>query len=143
MLSYNHSDSIRELQIPGKLMKTSSRNKQNLDAQTKFRTSDLKRMDQISQEAIAKYIGDLSELESALGMLPIGHQYGWRVLYLLHSKATIRKYEEILGINVREEFPEAGPSAERNNGYRLIQKIGKFWKVVSGEEKIPDKRMVD
>lgn len=124
-------------------MKSSPRHKQNLESQTKFTAAQLKRQDQISQQAIAKYIGDLSELESALGMLPIGHQYGWRVLYLMHSKATIRKYEEILGISVRDEFPEAGPSAERNNGYRLIQEIGKFWKVVSGEEKVPDKRKVD
>lgn len=124
-------------------MKSSPRHKQNLEAQTKFTSTELKRLDEISQQAIARYIGDLSELESALGMLPIGHQYGWRVLYLMHSKSTIRKYEEILGITVREEFPEAGPSAERNNGFRLVQKIGKFWKVVSGEEKIPNKRQVD
>lgn len=124
-------------------MKISPHHKKNFQTQSKFSNSDLERLDQVTQEAIAKYVGDLSELESALGMLPLGYQYGWRVLYLIHSKATIRKYEQILGINVREEFPEAGPSAERNNGYRLVQKIGKFWKVVSGEEKIPNKRQVD
>ena len=124
-------------------MKISPHHKKNFQIQSKFSNSDLERLDQVTQEAIAKYVGDLSELESALGMLPLGYQYGWRVLYLIHSKATIRKYEQILGINVREEFPEAGPSAERNNGYRLVQKIGKFWKVVSGEEKIPNKRQVD
>lgn len=126
-------------------MRISPKHKQNFTNQTKFSVEDLERVDLISQIAISKFTGDLGELESALGMLPLGYQYGWRVLYLIHSKATIRKYEAILGINVRDEFPEAGPSAERNNGYKLVQKIGNFWKVVSGENDvpIPNKRKVE
>jgi len=123
-------------------MKQSPTFKKNLKNQKKFSSQELTRNDEIAQTAIANFAGDLGELESALGMLQLGHQYGWRVLYLLHSKATIRKYESILGISVKDEFPEAGPSAERNNGYRVIQKLGKFWKVVSGEEKIEGKREV-
>lgn len=124
-------------------MKTSPKFKENLKNQKKLSPAQLKNLDEIEQIAIARYTGELGELESALGMLRLGQQYGWRVMYLIHSKATIRKYEEILDISVKEQFPEAGPSAERNNGYRVIQKIGSFWKVVSGEKKIPDKRLVE
>ena len=123
-------------------MKTSPKFKDNLKNQRKPSAAQLKKLDEIEQLAIARFVGDLGELESALGMLRLGQQYGWRVMYLIHSKATIRKYEKILDIRVKEQLPKAGPSAERNNGYRLIQKMGNFWKVVSGEKKIPDKRLV-
>ena len=89
-------------------------------------------------------MGDLGELESALGMLRLGHQYGWRVMYLIHSKATVKKYEQILDIKVRDEFLEEGPSAMRNNGFRLVQNVTNFWKAASGEkDKLPGKRLVE
>lgn len=124
-------------------MKQSPNFEENLRKQTPLSDVKLRHLEKIEQVAIAKYIGDLGELESALGMLRLGQQYGWRVMYLIHSKPTIRKYEKILGITVKEEFPEEGPSAIRNNGFRIIQKIGNFWKVVSGETKVDDKRKVD
>ena len=124
-------------------MKQSPKYKQNLRKQTQFSSAELKRLDEIEQLAIAKFRGDLGELESSLGMLRLGHQYGWQVIHLIHSKATVRKYEEILGIKVREEFRDAGPSAMRSNGYRLVQKVSNFWKAASGEkDKLPGKRLV-
>jgi hypothetical protein len=85
----------------------------------------------------------IDELESALGMYMIGFHFGWKVLYLIHSKRTIKKYEGILGIKISEAFPEFGPDADRTNAYMLIQSVSSFWKMVSGEEKPPiqlDKR---
>lgn len=95
-----------------------------------------KRVTDLLDNAIAKYTGDIGELESALGMYVMGRHVGWRVLYIMHSKKTVAKYEEILGINVREEFPEEGPDAHRSVGYTISKKFSNFWKVVSGEEKI-------
>lgn len=77
----------------------------------------------------------LDELESALGMYMIGFHFGWKVLYVIHSKRTIRKYEEILGISIRDIFDEFGPDADRTNAFKLIQGVSNFWKLVSGEEK--------
>lgn len=121
-------------------MKKSSRFEENLAKQTPLTDEKLRRLDQIEQIAIAKFIGDMGELESALGMLRLGQQFGWRVMYLIHSKATVRKYEEILGISVKEEFPEEGPSSIRNAGFKVIKTVGNFWKAVSGETKIDGKR---
>ena len=56
----------------------------------------------LAEEAMLRYEGGADELQSALGMLIMGRRYGWRVLVLIHNKRTIRKYEEILGIQVRE-----------------------------------------
>ena len=77
----------------------------------------------------------LNELESAMGMYVLGWHVGWRVLHIIHSKKTIRKYEDLLGIKVAETFPEYGPDADRTNAYKIIQGVSNFWKAVSGEEK--------
>lgn len=85
----------------------------------------------------------MDELESALGMYVLAHHVGWKVMYLIHSKRTIRKYEDLLGLKLSEHFPEYGPDADRTNAYKIISKVSNFWKLVSGEEKPPlelDKR---
>jgi len=94
----------------------------------------------IEREAIVNFEGYIDELEAALGVLRIGHHVGWKVLVLVHNKRTIRKYEQILGISVREFFPEEGPSAYRSLGYSFAKKIGNFWKAVSGDIKVEQRR---
>ncbi|HSI43110.1 MAG TPA: hypothetical protein VK949_02105 [Methylotenera sp.] len=90
-------------------------------------------LEQIEERAFTYFKGQLDELESALGMLRMGHHMGWKVLYLIHSKKTIRKYEEILQIKVRDIFPDEGPSAKRSVGLNIANKFSNFWKAVSGE----------
>jgi hypothetical protein len=99
-------------------------------------------LSQLVDEASLRFSGTFDELESAAGMLMIGRLYGWRVLVLIHNKRTIRKYEEILGIKVREAFPEEGPLASRSNALAVAKTLGNFWKAVSGELKIPDRREI-
>ena len=93
----------------------------------------IEEIEQIEKRAIIQFTGALDELESALGMLRIGHHMGWKVLYMVHSKKTIRKYEEILDIKIRDIFPDEGPSASRSIGLSISKKFSNFWKVVSGE----------
>lgn len=98
-----------------------------------------RQIEEIEADAIANFQGVLEELESALGMLHIGHHLGWKVLYIIHSKRTIRKYEEILNIKIRDIFPETGPSSYRSNGYRIISTLSNFWKAL-GEVKVEGRR---
>lgn len=100
-------------------------------------------LQEIEDQALINFKGMLDELESALGMLRMGHHFGWRMLYILHSKKTIRKYEEILNIKIRDIFPEEGPSADRSVGLALAKQASNFWKVVSGEIKISNRREVE
>jgi hypothetical protein len=86
------------------------------------------------------FVGQIDELENAIGMLFIGRLFGWKVLALVHNKRTIRKYEEILGINVRKEFPEVGPLASKSVGFEFVEKVGQFWKGVSGDIPVPERR---
>lgn len=81
---------------------------------------------------IDDFEGDITRLEKAIGMYHVGYQFGWRVLLLIHDKKTIRKYEETLGIDIREEFPERGPLSTRSRALKYADKIGNFWKVVRG-----------
>ena len=80
-----------------------------------------------------EFVGQFNELEGAVGMLLLGRQYGWKVMLLIHDRKTIKKYERILGINVREIFPEVGPLAHKSIGWTLVQKVSSFWKAVKGE----------
>lgn len=96
----------------------------------------------VERDAIARFSGQIDDLEAALGMLRIGHHFGWRVLVLIHNKRTLRKYEDILGIKVREFFPDEGPSHERSRGLVIAKKLGNFWKAVSGAIKIENRRSI-
>lgn len=86
------------------------------------------------------FIGQINELESAIGMFFLGRLFGWKVLVLVHNKRTIRKYEDILGIDVRKTFPEVGPLGAKSVGLEFIEKLGQFWKGVSGDVPVPDRR---
>ena len=78
------------------------------------------------------YRGSIHELERAIGVLFLGHEFGWKVLYLCHDKKTLRKYEELLGVDFREIFPERGPLARKSLGLALADKAGEFWRAVKG-----------
>ena len=84
-------------------------------------------------DAVKKFKGDATTLESAIGMLVVGRHLGWRALVLIHEKSTIRKYEKILGVNIREALPEEGALAKKSIAWLAVQKVGNFWKAVKGE----------
>lgn len=96
----------------------------------------------VERKAIINFTGTIDDLASAIGLLRNGDYWGWRVLYIIHNKRTIRKYENILDIKVKEFFPEEGSQSHRSVGYTLAKKIGNFWKAVSGDIKIEDRRII-
>ncbi len=85
---------------------------------------------------IEKFEGQLPTLESAIGALVVGRRFGWKVLYLVHDKKTIRKYEDILSIRFRDMFDADEDLSKRSLAFRLQDKITNFWKAVSGEMRI-------
>ena len=92
---------------------------------------------------VAGFSGSLEDLEKAVGMLMMGYHFGWKVLLLVHSKRTIKKYEKILDIDIKEFFPAEGPSAKRSMGLGLAKQIGNFWQVVSGDIKVENRRSIE
>lgn len=101
---------------------------------------EAQRLVEVIDNAIVRYNGIADTLEQAIGFYMIGRHVGWKVLVLMHNKRTIRKYEEILQINIREEFDEVGPDAPRSLGYSVAEKLSNFWKAVSGDEKIEGRK---
>lgn len=82
---------------------------------------------------INNYTGDARVLESAIGCYLFGLMYGWKVLYLIHSKATLRRYQQILGFKFRELVPEIGELAHKSEAYQtmLDRNTSSFWKYVN------------
>jgi hypothetical protein len=119
---------------------TEAQYKKNLSRLANLSKLDLEELQKVETEAIASFKGDISTLSSAIGFLRLGHHVGWRVLVMAYHKATIKKYEDILSIDIRTFFAEEGPSSERSIGLTLAKKLNKFWDIVRGQEKIEGKR---
>jgi hypothetical protein len=104
-------------------------------------TAEAKELSDKLDAAIDRYAGGtVDELEQALGFYILGRHVGWRVLVVVHNKRTIRKYEEILGISIREVFPETAAASDRSIGYSIAKTVSNFWKAVSGEIPIENRR---
>jgi len=101
---------------------------------------EAKRLIDVVDAAIAGFEGNVDHLEAAIGMLLVGRVVGWKVILLVHNKRTIRKYEEILGIDIRKFLPEETKHSDRSLAYKAVQTLGTFWKAVSGDVSIPDRR---
>lgn len=91
--------------------------------------------------AISKFKGQLPTLEAAIGALLAGEKLGWKVLYLVHDKSTIHKYEKILGVNFKEILPDETSLSHKSVAWTAVQKVSNFWKAVKGE--IPNIRTPD
>jgi hypothetical protein len=101
---------------------------------------EAKRLVDIVDAAIHNFEGDVDHLEAAIGMLFLGRQVGWRPLLLIHNKNTIRRNEQILDIEIRKFFPEDTPRSDKLAVYKAVKAIGNFWKAVSGEIKLGDRK---
>ncbi|MES2182649.1 MAG: hypothetical protein V4493_11185 [Pseudomonadota bacterium] len=116
------------------------------DNRSKLRSlsiEELKKIQDIELDAMARFKGMGDELETALGFLKLGIQLGWKPLAIIHSKRTFKKYEQILGIDARTFFPDETPAASRSMGYSIAKTLSNFWKVVSGDTKIVNRRDID
>ena len=92
-----------------------------------------KELVELCDEAVRKYKGNAHELERAIGSLFLGRQMGWKVLYLIHDRKTVRKYAEILGVDFREVLPEETEYSRKSMAWKLAQKLENFWKAVKRE----------
>lgn len=110
--------------------------KGNLPSATK---DEAKAIIDLLDKAIVRFDGDVAELEQAVGFYMIARHVGWKPLVLMHNKRTIRKYEDILGVRIRDTFEPVGADAERCHAYRIAAEVSNFWRAVSGDQKIPER----
>jgi hypothetical protein len=98
-----------------------------------FYSMNEKQLVEIIDKATKNFSGQLDTLESAIGYLMIGRKFGWRVMYLIHNRSTIRNYEKILGFDSKKVMPEEGPCAEKSVAYKAVKRVSNYWKAVKGE----------
>jgi len=82
---------------------------------------------------IKDYSGNITLMEQAIGVWIVGRKFGWKVMYLVHDRKTLAKYEKILGIDFRKELLEVGPLANKSLAWKGFQGVSNFWKAVRGE----------
>lgn len=92
-------------------------------------------------EHIADFKGHGNQLQSALGALVLGRHYGMRALRIMHSPATIRKYDRALGKKLADLCPKETHLSNKIVGVQFADKIGAFWDVVTGRRTVADKGM--
>lgn len=92
--------------------------------------------------AVLKFSGNVDQLQAAIGMLFICHYYGWRMVYVAYNKRTINKCQEILCIKFKDSFDEMGSMSFVSEGLSNALEHSNFWKVVSGDIKIKDRKLL-
>lgn len=83
--------------------------------------------------------GDLTDLAAALGALDLGRTYGWKVLRIIYSSVTYRKYQKILGLEFKLVLQETTDYSMRSAGFKLVTDSKKFWEVAKGHFSIDSK----
>jgi hypothetical protein len=87
----------------------------------------------IWDEAFHNFRGNSEKLKNAFGMLMLARTLGWKPAYLMHSRNTIKEYEKILNISIKDKFPPTTNLANRSIAWSVAGKLSNFWKAVKGE----------
>ena len=90
-------------------------------------------LSKIWDEAFHTFRGNNEILKNAYGMLMLATKLGWKPVYLMHSRASIKEYEKILNVDIKIMFPPVGEHATRSRAWRIACNLSNFWKAVKGE----------
>jgi len=90
-------------------------------------TEMLKKIDDVS----TNFVGQLDDLQIAVGMLAVGRLYGWRVVRLISSRRHWTLACKLFG-DLKELLEERPPLSEKSVGLAIVDKAGDYWDVVSG-----------
>lgn len=110
---------------------------------TPISSEEAHRLVKIADRAALEFEGNFEELESAVGMLFLGRIIGWKPLLIIHNRRTVQKYADILGIDYKAEFPDVGQHADKSRGWVFANALTNFWKAVSGDISVPNRRTID
>jgi len=93
------------------------------------------------KKSIREFKGNINHLESAIGLIFVTEEFGWKPSLLIHDSRTIKNYEEILRAGDKDfsyrdpkRFLDVGPYAEKCMAWWLVQKGKNFWRAVRGQE---------
>lgn len=91
---------------------------------------------------IRDFHGQSNDLGNALGAFMLGKYYGWKPIMLMYSRASIRKYEKILGMNFKERLPEEGELVHKLKAYRFLRDTKAYWDTIRSGKKVKDSKVI-
>jgi len=83
------------------------------------------------EEVSAAFVGQLDDLQAAVGMLAVGRLYGWRVTRLISSKRHWSVACKLFG-DLKELLPPEGVLAHKSVGLEIVDKAQNYWDIVAG-----------
>jgi len=83
------------------------------------------------EEVSTAFVGQLDDLQAAVGMLAVGRLYGWRVTRLISSRRHWAVACKLFG-DLKELLPERGVLAHKSVGLAIVDKAGGYWEVIGG-----------
>jgi hypothetical protein len=102
---------------------------------TPITAEESKELIDLINTATLKFRGNLNHLHMAIGILLVGRELGWKPLLLIHDKKTLRRCEDILGVEFRKVLKKEGQNADKSVAWQLSKTVSSFWKAVRGEIK--------
>jgi hypothetical protein len=72
----------------------------------------------------------------------LGRVYGWRVIRLIFSSRTYRKYQKVLGLEFKKVLPGVTEHSERSYGFKMAVKLNQYWDIVRGVVSFDSKQRV-
>jgi len=91
----------------------------------------------ICHKAFKDFKGDVREFEKAVGTLYVARYIGWKPIYLMQDRKSLKKYEGFLKIEFQEVVEPEGKEAHRSAAWVILtkakEKITNFWAAVRGE----------
>ena len=93
------------------------------------------------KEIAARYSGDITELERAIGVFYVSHVFGWKVTRMVHKDNNVKRWENILNLSFKDPKycrPETEVSY-KHIVYDFACKIKDYWNVVNFKKQHPDK----
>ncbi len=92
---------------------------------------------EICHKALKTFDGNIAEFERAVGTLFVARYTGWKPIYLMQDRKSLKKYEGFLNIEFQEVVPAEGEAAHRSYAWKMLskakEKLTNFWQVVRGE----------
>lgn len=83
------------------------------------------------EEVSTAFVGQLDDLQAAVGMLAVGRLYGWRVTRLISSRRHWAIACRLFG-DLKELLPPEGVLAHKSVGLAIVDQAGDYWDVISG-----------
>lgn len=88
-----------------------------------------KEFNELINEKMVTFKGDIPDFFRAVGMLYVGRRYGWRVMRLVAPRPVWAFVTREFG-DPKELMPERGDLYHKSVGLRAVDTIGDYWGVI-------------